>query len=204
MNGQEIEIKLFVRDLDVVENRLKAMGAELEQPRTHEINLRFDTAESELSKANKALRLRSDTKARMTFKGPSVNRGGARERQEIEFVVDDFHSARAFLEALGFRIKLVYEKYRAQYLYQEVRVTLDELPYGKFVEIEGPDPASIHELCDELKLNWENKISESYVMLFSRLQRLEGYQVRDLIFENFSDEVIAERDLDLRPADDCE
>ena len=204
MNGQEIEIKLFVRDLDVVENRLKSMGAELEQPRTHEINLRFDTAESELSKANKALRLRSDTKARMTFKGPSVNRGGVRERQEIEFVVDDFHSARAFLEALGFRIKLVYEKYRAQYLYQGVRVTLDELPYGKFVEIEGPDPASIHELCDELKLNWENKISESYVMLFNRLQRQEGYQVRDLIFENFSDEVIAERDLDLRPADDSE
>jgi adenylate cyclase class 2 len=201
MNGQEIEIKLFVRDLDVVENRLKAIGAELEQPRTHEINLRFDTAESELSKAGKALRLRSDTKARMTYKGPSVNRGGARERQEIEFVVDDFHSAKAFLEALGFRIKLIYEKYRAEFIYQGVRVTLDELPYGKFVEIEGPDPASIYELCDELKLNWENKISESYVMLFNRLQRQEGYQVRDLIFENFSDEVIAERDLGLRPAD---
>ena len=202
MNGQELEIKLLVRDLNEVEKKLKSMAAELEQPRTHEINLRFDTADSELSRAGKALRLRSDTKARMTFKGPSVNRGGARERQEIEFVVDDFHSASAFLEALGFRIKLIYEKYRAQYIYEGVRITLDELPYGKFVEIEGPDPASIHKLCVELELNWEYRISESYVMLFGYLQRQEGYQVRDLIFENFSDTSIAERELGLRPADD--
>jgi adenylate cyclase class 2 len=201
MNGRELEVNLLVRDLTGIEKKLDSLGAELEQPRTHEINLRFDTARGELSRSATALRLRKDTAARLTYKGPSKEQDGVRVREEIEFVVDDFHAARAFLEALGFGIKLIYEKYRTVYLFKGVHVTLDELPYGNFIEIEGPEPNVIHDVCGELQLNWEKKIPDSYVMLFNRLQRVEGYGKRDLIFENYSNADIAEKILSLQPAD---
>jgi adenylate cyclase, class 2 len=201
MKDQELEIKLLVRDLAAVENRLKALGAKLQQARILEVNLRFDTPQGELSKSFKALRLRKDHQARLTYKGPSETQEGVRVRTEIEFVVDDFEAASNFLLALGFQILMIYEKYRSVYNYRGVSVTLDELPYGKFVEIEGPDPAIIRQVNQDLELDWECKIPESYLMLFNRICQKEGLQNRDLSFEDFADRDLAERVLDIKPAD---
>ena len=56
------------------------------------------------------------TKARFTFKGPSEEEeGGILSRQEIEFVVGDFESAKQFLEALGYEVVVFYEKFRTTY-----------------------------------------------------------------------------------------
>ena len=201
MNDQELEIKLLVRDLKSIEERLQSFGAALQQERTHEINLRFDTPGNEFSKSAQAIRLRRDTAARMTYKGPSESRQGVRVRQEIEFVVDDFSAARNFLLALGYVIIIIYEKYRTVYEYNGVLVTLDELPYGYFVEIEGQDPASIMKVNQELGLNWESKIPESYIMMFNRIRQLEKLATRDLLFESINDREMAERVLRLKPAD---
>ena len=35
--------------------------------------------------------------------------------QELEFTVGDFDMARAFLQALGYQVSMIYEKYRAGY-----------------------------------------------------------------------------------------
>jgi adenylate cyclase class IV len=76
MNGQEIEAKFYVRNLTKIELRLLELKAQLIQPRTHEINLRFDNAENELVKSFRVLRLRQDEKARITYKGPNGNQSG--------------------------------------------------------------------------------------------------------------------------------
>ena len=75
------------------------------QPRLFELNLRFDTPEGELSRGRKVLRLRQDTQALLTFKGPAQDRSDVAARQEIEFTVSDFLAARHFLEALGYRVE---------------------------------------------------------------------------------------------------
>ena len=109
MNGQEIEAKFFVKNLDRIEQRLLELKARLIQPRIHEINLRFDDAGNTLRSSFRVLRLRQDDKARMTFKGPSVEEvGGILSRREIEFVVEDFEKARELLEALGYRVVVFY------------------------------------------------------------------------------------------------
>jgi len=71
MNGQETEVKFFVRDLKRIEMRLQELEAHLIQPRVHEVNLRFDNEQGDLRKTFKVLRLRQDTEAKFTFKGPS-------------------------------------------------------------------------------------------------------------------------------------
>ncbi len=186
MKNQELEVKFYVHDLATIEQRLVSLDAVLVQPRTFEINLRFDTPEQELSRNFRVLRLRQDTAARMTFKGPAYGSEGVRVRQEIEFIVEDFEAARDLLEALGYQVSMGYEKYRTVYDLGEVHITLDEMPYGNFVEIEGPDPESILEVNLDLGLIWEARASESYVNIFERLKKELKLDFRDLSFENFT------------------
>jgi adenylate cyclase, class 2 len=182
---QEVEVKFYVQNLYALEVRLKKLGASLLQPRIFELNLRFDTPEGGLSKARQVLRLRQDTQALLTFKGPAQDRSDVAFRQEIEFGVSDFTAAQHLLEALGYQVQVVYEKYRAVYALDGLEVTLDEMPYGNFAEIEGPDPTSIQDVAVRLGLMWENRVIDSYVGLFEKLKQTLNMEARDLSFQNF-------------------
>lgn len=201
MRDQELEVKFFVADLTAVEGRLQALEARLLQPRVHEINLRFDTPDGELSRQFRVLRLRQDEAARLTYKGPSVYQEGVRARQEIEFTVGDFDAAQRFLEALGYRVALMYEKYRTTYELEGVHVTLDKMPYGNFIEIEGPDPTSIRRVNEQLGLEWEHRVPESYTMLFERLRDTLKLTFTDLSFANFAGLDISMDAINVKPAD---
>jgi len=195
--NQELEVKFYLSDLPRLKASLEALGALLEQPRTHEINLRFDTPERILLNSGRLLRLRQDSAVRVTFKGPGSIVGGARLRQELEFTAGDFASAQAVFEALGFEVMMMYEKQRATYRLGTVLVTLDEMPYGSFAEIEGPDGASIRKTAGVLGLDWDKRILDSYIMLFDRLRERLGLAFRDLSFENFKSLTVTEEMLDL-------
>lgn len=184
--GQELEVKFYLPEFQAVESRLSAQNARLLQPRIHEINLRFDTPAGDLSQSLRVLRLRQDVEARVTYKGPGEVQDGVRLRQELEFIVSDFNTARAVFEALGYQVILMYEKYRTTYALGEVQVVLDEMPYGNFVEVEGPDGASIQQAARCLGLKWELRILESYTALFERLRVAMGFAFRDLTFDNFA------------------
>lgn len=201
MKNQELEVKFYVSDLPAIERQLLELEAPCSQGRVLETNLRFDTPDGALAQGFKVLRLRQDTSARLTFKGPASMLGGARLRPEIEFEVSDFENARLFLEALGYQLSMAYEKYRTIYELAGVHVTLDELPYGKFVELEGPDPLSLRWVCQKLALNWEAQSPASYVLLFEQLKQELQLSFNDLTFENFRHLPISAGHLHLTPAD---
>jgi adenylate cyclase class 2 len=201
VQDQELEVKFLVSNLAKLEGRLHALGARQESPRTHEINLRFDTPDGALEMSRQVLRLRQDQAVHLTYKGPATSQQGVRVRTEIEFVVEDFEKARRFLEALGYQVALMYEKYRTTYTLDGVEILLDELPYGDFVEIEGSNPEVIRSINDRLGLDWERRAPESYIILFETLKTRRGFTFRDLSYENFSSLKITQDDLDLRPAD---
>jgi adenylate cyclase class 2 len=200
-NNQEIEVKFYVSDLAAVEARLEGLGARLVHGRTHEINLRFDTPQGDLLRQYQVLRLRQDNKARLTYKGPAQSLEGARARQEIEFTVSDFSSARAFLEALGYRVIMMYEKYRTTYQVEDMEILLDEMPYGSFLEIEGPDPAGMQRFTQALQLDWDSAAADSYTALFEKLRTRLGFTFRDLSFDNLTTLHVTAADLGLRAAD---
>jgi adenylate cyclase class 2 len=201
MKDQELEVKFYVSNLPAVEARLQALGAHLTQPRVLEVNLRFDTPDGDLSRSQRVLRLRQDIIARLTYKGPASGLGGARLRQELEFEVSDFTVARAFLEALGYQVMMIYEKYRTAYDLDGVEVSLDELPYGTFAEIEGPDPETIQAVTRKLGLEWDATIPASYTVLFDQLKARLKLDLRDLSFDNFKELHVMPSDLDVQPAD---
>ena len=199
--GQELEVKFYLNHPARLQNCLEELSAHLEQPRTHETNLRFDTPTLELLRSGRLLRLRQDTEARITYKGPGQVEGGARLRQELEFVASDFDMAKALIEALGYEVMLMYEKQRATYVLGDVLVTLDEMPYGSFAEIEGPHGKSIQQAATRLGLNWEHRILDSYTMLFEHARQVLGFTFRDLSFDNFANLAVSPEALGVNPAD---
>jgi adenylate cyclase class 2 len=182
----ELEVKFYISNLEKLETQLKNLGAKLVQNRTQEYNLRFDTPLGDFALGYRVLRLRQDTAIRLTYKGPGEVQDGVRLRQEIEVVVDDFDQTQALLEALGYQISMVYEKYRMGYELDGVLVTLDELPYGDFVEIEGPDTNGIKNVSTKLGLNWDSRILESYAILFDVLKRNLDISIENLTFADFN------------------
>lgn len=200
-SDQEIEVKFYLKDLNKLEQCLRATGAELIQPRMHEVNLRFDSPNAELSRTGQVLRLRQDREAIVTYKDAGNFEGGVRSRLEIEFIVNDFDEARKLFEALGYKVLLMYEKYRAVYRSGNVLVTLDEMPYGNFAEIEGPDAQSIQQASQSLQLEWNCRILDSYIILFDRARISLHLEFRDLSFVNFKGLEVPASAMGIRPAD---
>jgi len=202
MNGQETEVKFFVKDLSRVEMRLRELKAHLIQPRVHETNLRFDTSTGDLQKNYHVLRLRKDTEAKFTFKGPSNEReNGVLSRQEIEFTVSDFDKAQHFLEALGYTPVVFYEKFRTTYEFRNIHIMLDELPYGKFVEIEGENIDTLQKTANLLNLNWNAMVKAGYHALFDRVAGKFKLESSQLSFKALESIHITADDLGVTPAD---
>ncbi len=202
MNGQEIEAKFHVQNLRKIELRLLELKAQLIQPRVHEVNLRFDRPDGELRNSFRVLRLRKDDIARFTFKGPSVEKeGGILSRQEIEFEVGDFDSAKLFLEAIGFQVVVFYEKFRTTYELNNTHIMLDELPYGSFIEIEGENVETIRSVADALGLNWDAMVKAGYHALFERVAGKYGLDVSKLSFENLEGVTIKTTEMGIVAAD---
>lgn len=190
----EVEVKFFLTDQKSFEKRVRSIGAVLVRPRTREVNYRFDTPDMKLSKERRVLRLRQDSSTLLTYKGPAQVNDNVSMRPEIELEVNDFMAASDLLEALGFQLNVKYEKWRTIYQLGELEITLDEMPFGNFTEIEGGDPAAIQKTASLLALDWNTRILDSYLVLFDRLKTNKKLEVQDLTFE-------ALKNLDISPAD---
>jgi len=199
--NKELEVKFYLLDLAGLQKSLEGLGATLVQSRTYELNLRFDTSDGFLTQNAQVLRLRQDTANRLTYKGPGEVIDGVSMRTEIEFTVESFENAQKLLEALGYQISMIYEKYRTVYDLNGVLVTLDEMPFGNFAEIEGKDGASIQKVSEQIGLMWELRTLQSYAQLFQIAKQNLGVALRDLTFENFAETRVGPRHLELAPAD---
>lgn len=200
-NGLETEVKFYVRDLDRVKSRLNELKARLIQERTLEMNIRFDLPGAPLRVEGRVLRLRKDTSIKLTYKSASTNEQGVLSREEIEFTVEDFEKAKRLLEALGYQKLVYYEKYRTTYELHQALVMLDELPYGKFVEIEAEAVDAIRAIASQLHLKWDTAIGTSYTALLERARTNLGLLLQDLSFAEFSGIQVDTAHLDVCAAD---
>jgi adenylate cyclase, class 2 len=197
----EVEVKFFLTDMSSYEKRVRSIGATLVRPRTREVNYRFDTKDMSLAREHRVLRLRQDTSSLLTYKGPMQVHEGVSMRPEIELEVNDFNATSDLLEALGFCLSLKYEKWRTIYQLGDLEITLDEMPFGNFTEIEGGDPALIQKTASLLALDWTTGITESYLLLFDHLKTNKNLVINDLTFEALKSISATPADLNVKPAD---
>jgi len=176
----EIEAKFCVRDLPALRKRILKLGGNIDKPRAFERNLRFDTPTGDLRQSRSVLRLREDDAVRLTYKRRLAD---FEHRRELEFEVSDSGQAQAFLEALGYEIFFIYEKYREVLTFAGCEVMLDDLPFGSFVEIEGPDLDAVQAAAGRLELDWSWRMDTSYMETFYALQERFGMEAPHATFE---------------------
>ncbi len=81
---------------------------------------------------------RTQTRSLLTFKQRVAGVSDAKHQIEFESEIADADSVRSIIESIGLKAVSVYEKRRRTYRFRDVEVVLDELPFGLFMEIEGP------------------------------------------------------------------
>ncbi len=202
----EIELKFLVQDLENLESRILALGG---KPRKHpglEHNLLFDDRNSSIARRNGILRLRRDVNgATLTLKLPASGlsqeeRKAAKIRQEFQVSVGDFEAMRAILECLGYSVWSGYEKVRKEFELGQVVISLDTMPFGQFVELEGP-LEGIQSLARSLGLDLEKRITRGYISLFVEAKSKLGLDDDYLGFDNWNSKALDWSLLGIEPAD---
>ncbi len=184
----EVEVKFLLANRRKFRRRLVAAGANPAKARVFERNVRFDTPDARLLQGEELLRLRQDTAVRLTYKGlaPADTHSEVKVREELEVTVSDFDTAVLILTRLGFAPAQVYEKYRETFTWQGVEIVLDELPFGDFVELEGPE-ANIKQVALQLDLPWEKRVTDNYLGLMTAVKTFYNLDFDDLTFANFQE-----------------
>jgi adenylate cyclase, class 2 len=179
--SDEVEIKVEVSDLSALEDRLRALGFDLETPSTHELNTLYDTPAGKLRKSGQLLRLRQyGDKWTLTHKARG-RKGIHKTRQETETQVTDAGPMNAILLALGYQQSFSYEKFRAEWSDAEGHVVVDQTPIGNFAEIEGP-PEWIDSTAERLGLDAKQYITKNYAELFQEWKRRTGSPAKAMTF----------------------
>jgi adenylate cyclase class 2 len=108
----------------------------------------------------------------LTVKEKVPDQGDYKIRREYETEVADGEMLQAMLRALGLQVAYRYQKYRRTYRRGDLLVTLDELPIGDYLELEGP-PGDIYRKAASLGISRGDYIIVSYRTLHLRLLKKE-------------------------------
>jgi adenylate cyclase class 2 len=181
----EIEVKFFLADPQQVKTILLGLGAK-PSPRVFETNVRYEDADASFIRRKMLLRLRrTGAKTTLTLKTrPPKPDPDFKMHRELEVEVSDFDTMDAMLKDLGYRQAQCYEKWRQTLALGDVTVCLDSLPFGEFLEIEGPKPA-IFQVSHRIGLAWRRRILFNYLEIFEALKQAHHLPFADVTFENF-------------------
>ena len=184
MEQLETEIKFYLADLSSIRQRIMEMGAH-SRGRSFESNIRFEDRHRNLKKQKSLLRLRQDRKVRLTYKStPPGDNGQFKIMKELEVEVSDFDTMHHILEALGFHQEQVYEKRRETMVLDRTHFCLDSMPFGNFLEIEGPKQ-DIQKFTARLGLPWNQRILLNYLEIFGILKNKLHLEFSNVTFDNF-------------------
>jgi|SRR5947209_3125408 len=135
----EKKFRLEPRQLAKLKKRLEKLGAVFADE-TFERN--YLHRGRMLDDQRAVLRLRkTDGKTLLTYKQAMASNGHVKQKIEFETEVSDVEQTEKIIEALGYRLSLIYEKRRKTFHFDDVEIVLDELPFGLYMEIEGSHKA---------------------------------------------------------------
>ncbi len=156
----EIEVKYIEADHAALRQRLDELGAR-RLFRGFESNVVYDDASRRLRSAGILLRLRETRGLCILTLKRDTGDSAAKICEETETEVRDAAAMRGILTGLGYSPSLRYEKVRESWTLAGCEVCLDTLPFGNFMEIEGPGTA-IAACAATLKLPQDKASTATY------------------------------------------
>ena len=180
----EIEVKYMLIDIPALRSGIGKAGW-ISLGRHFEKNIRFEDRDHSLFEKKQLLRLRQDQQVTLTFKSkPMTDDPRFKILRELEVTVSDFETMQVILESLGFHEEQIYEKYRETFKAGDAVICVDEMPYGDFIEIEGP-PETICSISEYLGFSPSRAITANYLEIFDHIRNKENLDFTDITFENF-------------------
>ena len=155
----EIEVKFLQIDVEVMREKLQAVGAKLVKPMRLMRRAIVDHADLRLQKdKNGYIRVRDEgDKVTLTYKQfDALSIDGAKE---IELTVSSFSDAIAFLEAAGLIVRSFQESKRETWTLDEAEVVIDEWPWLKpYIEVEADDEVTLKNAAERLGFDWASAV----------------------------------------------
>jgi len=152
---------------DEVRGRLKSAGAELVK---HEFMQRRHVFRLPSGHEIKGgwLRVR-DESDKITMSLKIVDGNKIEDQKEICLKVDDYKGAVELLKTIGCEIKAFQESRRELWKLDGCEVTIDEWPFLEpYVEVEGPDEASVKTTSEKLGFDYANAVFGSVDLLYNK------------------------------------
>jgi len=188
-NNKEIEIKIQIEDkneIKEIQKKLKSLNG-ISAPKIFQRTFRLDTPSFDLEQKGIFLRTRKEGEnAVMTVKIKflKTNNTNYFQRKEFEISIDSAENGAELLRNLGFSKQKIFEKYRELWTFEkkEVQVTIDNLPFGDFIEIEG-SKKEIEEMIKSLGMINKKRIINTYWDLFDEWKKKKGINGKDIVFD---------------------
>lgn len=190
----EIEAKFLQVDHDEIREKLKALGATLEQPMRLMRRVMLDHADNRYQRLYKTdhkkrerLRIRDEGgKVTVTYKASS----DTQYSHEAEIEVSSFDGTVKLFEAVGFHVYSYQESRREAWHYKNVEIVLDVWPWlDPYIEIEGPDEESIKMVAAEMGFDWGSaefgSVDTAYMRQYKKMTNRES--IGDIDEVRFSD-----------------
>lgn len=173
------EIKVDVRNLDII-NTLRSSKAVLIGG-IKEITTRYDTEDRHFECMGKYIRTMEGFKNTITLKEKVKDEFDFFERDQFDVEIDDIENMKIILKKIGLKPILKMEKYRLKWILNGVRINLDELPFGMYLEIHGSS-SEIGETIERLNLNLCEKIPLSYWDIYQKHRKNYNITEENIIF----------------------
>lgn len=162
----EIEVKFCDVEIDDIRERLKKVGAHLEQPMRLMKRALVET--NDMKDREAFIRVRDEgDKVTLTFKQFTENSlTGAKERA---IVVSNFEETIAILAECGLHYHTFQESKRETWQLDDVEVVIDEWPWIKpYIEIEGESETAVREGARTLGFDWKDAVFGSVDVIYNR------------------------------------
>lgn len=177
----EKKYRLTKKQREQLLKRLPEIGAR-PYGEAFEENILFGGAALETGRCVLRLRRVGDS-AILTFKERLPSSDSIKQQREDETSLGNAEAMEAILDALGFVPRLIYEKRRATWKLGEAEIVIDELPFGLFMEIEGPE-TEIKSIEQKLAIKGLRAEHSTY----PQLTRLHGKSNGAMLESRFSPE----------------
>ena len=152
----EYEAKFLRIDIDAMRQKLKDVGAVLEEP--SRLMRRVIIEPDELKQKNAFVRVR-DEGHRVTVTYKQFDSSSVDGAKEHEIIVSNFDEAVALLAAAGLPHRSFQESKRETWKYGDVEVVIDEWPWlHPYIEVEAGSEADVRRAAKDLGFDWSDAV----------------------------------------------
>lgn len=150
----EIEVKFININLDEMRDKLKKVGAELEQSMRPMRRVLIEQPEHKAEQSFIRIRDQGD-KTTLCFKRRTGDRQAIDDTTEIEVEVSDFDTTVELFREAGWSPITYQENRRETWNLGDVEVVIDEWPWiPTQIEIEGPTEQAVRDAAEKLGFVW--------------------------------------------------